>query len=66
VPALIVPAIVQAGRLRLEPQSGDMSHERGSAHRRRCEPPAAVIWKNTRLFFAVRSLTKTINLPLGE
>ena len=43
-----------------------MSHERGSANSRRCDPPVAVIWKNSRLFFAVRSLTKTISLPFGE
>ncbi len=62
---LIVPVIVQPARPRLGPQSGDMSQSR-LASSRRCEPPLAVIRKNSRLSLAVRSLTKTIEFPSGE
>ena len=64
--ALIVPVIVQPERPRLGPQSGDMSQYCGLANSRRCEPPVAVIRKNSRLSLAVRSLTKTIERPSGE
>ena len=39
---------------------------RGLLRSLRCEPPVAVIWKNSRLSLAVRSLTNTIERPLGE